>query len=339
MIEHLVGLQSQVATSPYVGLWTRSADFSVDTLSTLILDRAVVRLALMRSTIHTVTARDCLVLRPAVQPALDRGLKSSYGRALDGLDLAAVGRAGRTLVETTPATFQDLGRQLARRWKDRDPEALAQAVRTRVPLVQIPPRGVWGAGGQAVYTSAEAWLGREPDTSDADARLDRLVRRYLAAFGPASVKDIQKWSGLVGMRAVVERLRPHLQTFTDEHGVELFDVPDGPRPGPDAVAPVRFLPEYDNVIVAHDDRTRILATEHKPLVFSVNGIRPTFLVDGFVRGHWRLERAPARTSLLVQPIDRITKAQRVAVTEEGERLLAFAAADARATELRILPLG
>ncbi len=240
-IQWLVGMQAQAPSSPYVGLWTRLAGFDHDELAQLIRDRAAVRIALMRSTIHLVTARDCLALRPVLQPVLDRNLYvgSPFGRAVVGMDTAALVAAARALIEEQPRTMAELGRLLQEQWPDRDATSLAYAIRNMVPLVQVPPRGIWGASGRATCTTAEAWLGHH---LGADSSPDEMIRRYLAAFGPASVRDIQAWSGLTRLHEETERLRPRLRTFRDEHGNELLDLLDAPRPHPDSPAPPRFLP-------------------------------------------------------------------------------------------------
>src|SRR5580692_2500613 len=193
-IEHLVGLQAQAPFPPYYGLWSRLGGFRPEDLAPLLTDRSVVRIALMRGTIHLVSARDCLPLRRLVQPVLERGLRGAFGRQLAGVDPAALAAAGRALVEAEPMTFSQLGQALAARWPDHPPGALAQAVRALVPLVQVPPRAVWGRAGQSRHTSAEHWLGQPsagnpgaPPAPDAD--LAGLVTRYLSAFGPATVRD------------------------------------------------------------------------------------------------------------------------------------------------------
>jgi hypothetical protein len=158
-IERLVGLQAQTPHSWYHGLWARLESFKPENLAELLINRQVVRIALMRSTIHLVTARDCLELRPLMQPVIERSTKGAFGRHWIGLDIEAVTAAGRALVEEKPRAFSEIGKLLAERWPDRNPAALAQIVRARLPLVQVPPRGVWGKSGTAAHTTAESWLG------------------------------------------------------------------------------------------------------------------------------------------------------------------------------------
>ncbi|MEZ0075608.1 winged helix DNA-binding domain-containing protein [Planotetraspora sp. GP83] len=328
-IEHLVGMQSQAPLPPYVGLWTRLLGFRQGDLARLLLDRAAVRIALMRGTIHLVSARDCLVLRPVVQPVLDRWFCTSYAKRLDGADMEEVVAEGRRLVEERPLTFNEIGMLLAEKWPN--PDVLSRAVRVGVPLVQVPPRGIWGAVSQARHTSVESWLG-EP-VGDGSA-IDAMVLRYLAAFGPASVKDMQAWSGLTGLRSVVKRL-PDLVVHRDEHGVELFDLPDGPLPDPDTDVPVRFIPEFDNLLLSHADRARIMSEEHRKIVFTVNGIiKATILVDGFVAGLWRIVQTGGSAVLEIEPFQPLSSGARDALAAEGADLLRFAAAEATAHDIR-----
>src|SRR5271166_1023282 len=287
-IEHLVGMQAQAPFPPYFGLLARLAGFRAADLAGLLLSRDVVRVALMRGTIHLVSARDALTLRPLIQPVLDRALAGTFGRQLTGADLPAIAAAGRALAAEQPRTFAELGALLAQTWPDHPPAALAQAVRALVPLVQVPPRAVWGQAGQARHTPAETWLGRP---LDAGASVGVLVRRYLAAFGPATVPDVQAWSGLTRLREVMEPMRPSLRTFRDPDGRELYDLPEAPRPDAGTPAPTRLVPEYDNLILAHHDRTRVMTEENRKRLFSLLNVFPgTVLVDGFVRGMWRLSR-------------------------------------------------
>ena len=336
-IEHLVGMQAQAPNTPYFGLWTRLENFRADELAQLIKARRAVRIVLMRGTIHLVTARDCLALRPIVQPIMDRDLKNNttFSPRLTGLDIQAVVAASRALLEEKPRTAAELGKLLAEQWPDRDPGSLAHAIRDLLPLVQVPPRGIWGAGGRTTCTTAQALIGRPLSTHTAP---DKSIMRYLAAFGPATVRDMQAWSGLTGLREVTERLRPRLRTFRDEHGNELFDLPDGPRPDPDTPAPPRFLPEYDNVLLSHADRTRIMANEHRWGVFTSNRrILGTVLIDGFVHGTWRITREHSAATLIVTLFKRLSRKDTAALASEGARLLNFAAADADSRTTQFTP--
>ena len=326
-IEHLVGMQAQAPSPPYIGLWTRLKDFRPDELGRLILERRAVRIALMRNTVHLVSARDCLALRPLVQPVLDRTLYSTRANRahLEGVDTEALVAAGRAMLEERPRTAKELGELLQEQWPERDPTSLARAIRHLLPLVQVPPRGVWGKSGPAAHTTAESWLARPLDPAPS---VDDVVLRYLGAFGPATVKDVQTWSGLTRLGEVVERLRPRLSTFRDERGKELFDVPDAPMPDPDTPAPPRFLPEFDNLILSHADRTRFIAEEYRKALASRNGMVPAaFLIDGFVQGTWRSERSRGKASLEIRPFETLANEDRDALAEEGEILLRFIAAD------------
>src|SRR6266540_2857233 len=232
-----------------------------------------------------------------------------------------------------PRTFSELGKLLAERWPDRDPAALGNAVRAWVPLVQVPPRGIWGASGPAAHTTAEVWLGRPLERNPSP---DGLVVRYLAAFGPASVKDLQTWSGLTRLREVTDRLRPGLRTFRDEHGGELLELPDAPRPDPDTPAPPRFLPEYDNLLLSHADRSRVVVDRRiVPLYPGNGGVRGELLVEGFWQANWAISRDGTGATLTIEPFRPLSKRDSAAVTREGLRLLAFAAAGAESHDVRI----
>jgi hypothetical protein len=333
LVDHLVGLQAQAPNIAYVALWSRLAKFKQDELSQLIVDRKVVRLALMRSTIHLVTAQDAQALRPLVQPMLIRAMKGPFGKHLHGLDLEAVTESGRAAVEEKPLTFADLGARLQEKWPDRDAQALAQVVRAYVPLVQVPPRGLWGIGGSIAHTSAEKWLGKEGKS----ATLEKVLLRYLAAFGPASVMDVQKWSGLTRLAPVLKTLRPKLLVFENEDGRELFDVEDAPRPKEETVAPVRFLPEWDNALLSHADRSRILAEDvRKKFFISANGILPgTVLIDGFVAAAWNVVRQGKAATLVVRPTRKLSRAESAEVEEEGSHFLAFIAEQAERRDVEV----
>lgn len=299
-VSHLVGLQAQVPQNPYVALWSRLEGFRPDEVGDAILARELVRIVVMRGTIHLVTATDCLRLRPLTQPVLDSELArhSQFAPLLVGVDLGPVLDFIRPLLEAQPRTGGEIRSALATRFPDNDPAALAYAGRCLLPLVQVPPRGLWDTSGQVRVTTAESWLARPLDDASS---ADDLVLRYLSAFGPATVADVAYWSRLTGLGAVVDRLRPRLQTFRDERGRELFDVPEAPRPDADVAAPPRLLPEYDNLVLSHADRTRLIGPDMRRGFAEPPGrIMGSVLSDGWVRGVWRIDRdKQARTAALV----------------------------------------
>jgi len=323
-IEQLAGLQARAPNPPYIGLRTRLHRFTPDQPGQLITDRQVVRIALMRSAIHLVTARDCLYRRPVFQAVLDRAIytNGSLISELTGVNVVTLVTEARALLEQRPLTNRQLGAGLKVRWPNHDPSALTRAVRCLAPLVQVPPRGIWGASGQAMHTTAESWLGRPLETNGS---LDHLVLRYLAGFGPATVMDMQAWSGLTGLGEIVDRLRPRLRTFREEAGRELLDLPDAPRPDPAGSAGVRFLPEFDNVLLSYADRTRIISDEDRKRIHTVNGLVPgTVLVDGLVRGKWKIDRGGGAGKLVIEPFRKLSKHESSAIADEGLRLLSFA---------------
>ncbi|MFJ5972635.1 winged helix DNA-binding domain-containing protein [Streptomyces sp. NPDC093060] len=313
-VRHLLGLQAQNVRPPYHALAARLDGFAPEQLSALLADREAVRIVTLRSTIHTHTAEDCLTLRPLVQPARDREL-TNFRKGLAVVDLDRLAALARELVETEPRTMAQLREALGAEWPDADPQSLGVAARCRLPLVQVTPRGLWGRSGQVALTTAEHWLGRPAEPAPAP---DAVVLRYLAAFGPASVKDMQTWAGLTRLKDAFERLRPRLLTFRDPTGVELFDLPDAPRPDPDTPAPPRFLPEFDNLLLSHADRTRVIPPEHRGRSWQGNQAYRTLLVDGFLAGLWK----PDGDTLVIEPFGELTKAQREDVTAEGARMLA-----------------
>jgi hypothetical protein len=326
-LEHLVGMPAQNPSAPYIGLWSRLIDFHPDDLSSMVQARKVVRVALMRWTLHAVTAADCVAMRPVLQPVMERRMQACFGRHLKGVELDRLAERGRVLVEQVPRSLGDLGGLLAADWPGHEPRVLGNAVAALVPLVHIPPRGIWGRNGRAVQTTAERWLGR---AISRESSPDELVRRYLAAYGPATLADIRAWSGMSGLGASIARLRPELRSFRDDNGRELLDVHNGPLPDPETPAPPRFLPDFDNAALAHADRSRIMALGPQRRSLSPK----TFLVDGFVRGSWRLIRGRDIVTLEITPWVPMAGNDRCALAEEGMRLLAFLTADA-AQDVRV----
>jgi len=337
-IEHLVGVQAQAPRAPYVALWSRLEGFEATQLESLIEDRRAVRAAAMlRTTIHLVTAADALAMRPILQGVAERGFLSGspFGRNLAGMPIDEVLSAGHALVAERPRSTAELSRLLHERWPERDAMSLAMAFRYLVPLVQVPPRGLWSRSGGPTFATTEAFLGRPLATETAP---DALVVRYLAAFGPASIADIAAWSWLTNLRPVVERLLPTLRTFRDEGGRELFDVANDPLPDPDTPAPPRFLPEYDNVLLSHKDRARITERDRKvPWPAGDGGRMGTFLVDGFTAGTWRIRPEATPVILAIEPWEPLAPAHRAALEGEGVALLGFVA-PGRAFDVRVSSL-
>lgn len=348
-VEHLVALQSQNPTSAYLALHARVAGFTHGDLGAAMLDRRVGRLALLRDTVHLVSAADALALWPLLAPVLRRNLTTNASAAptLRQVDLDDLRRAALDALADGPLTAGDLGARLAVTWPGLDPRALATGARGLLPLVQVTPRGVWGQSLATTWTTAQAWFGAplaEPaDPADA---LATLLRRYLAAYGPATVADVQRWAGLTRLAAVVDRAGLVELRHTDgPRGRErvLLDVPGAPLPDPGAPVPVRLLPDFDDVLLGHDDRTRIVPADVRPALASRNGMPPaTVIVDGTVGGTWTLrrERVPRpagspvgrreRAVLAVTPLRRWSRAERAAVLAEAERVARFVADDAAA---------
>jgi Winged helix DNA-binding domain len=335
-VEHLVGLQAQAPLAPYVGLWTRLAGFRHQELKDLLTERTVVRAHLMRNTVHLLTATDFLTFRPLFQQVMERALAARFGRNLTGVDPAELRRVAADLLAESPLTRTQLAGQLARRWPGHDPASLAYAATHLLQLVQVPPRGIWGESGQASWFLAAAWLdGLSPPVLTEREATEQLVLRYLAAFGPASVNDIQAWSGLSRLRAVTDRLGGRLRTFTGPDGGALLDLPDAPRPEPEdpedprapgAGAPPRFLPEYDNLLLSFADRTRVIPHDRPvPLPPGQGGTTGTLLVRGWWLANWKITKGRDRAVLEVRPFVMISGAVRDAIADEGSRLLAFAA--------------
>ena len=319
-IEHLVGMQAQNPLDPYYGLWARLDPFEPEMLSTLIEDRKAVRTAFLRATIHLVTGADCLNLDATVRPVSTRTFGSTaFSQGTAGMNIDRLLSVGRQLLEEKPMGRAQLGRLLAESWPDRDPASMAYAVSYLLPLVQLPPRGLWNGRGAATWTTVEHWLGSKPSRKSAVAT---LVLRYLAAFGPGSVSDIRVWSGVTGLAEVVEALRPQLRIFADESGRELFDLPDAPRPDPDTPAPTRLLPEYDNVLLGHADRSRVIEPGAKPPGWAGN-----LLHDGFLRGSWKVANTKKGAKITIIPFSRLSTKAADDVQYEAIRLLQAVAPD------------
>ncbi|MFD6286513.1 winged helix DNA-binding domain-containing protein [Streptomyces sp. NPDC060205] len=330
-VAHLGGLQAQEPQEPFVGLWSRLSAFDPSALSDLLTGREVVRTHLMRRTVHLVTAGDALAWRGRHTAMLRQRVLGTYRRELAGVDLDELAAAGRAVMaDGEPRTMTELARAVAERWPDPGPRALGEMlIAALVPMAQLPPRGLWRTRAGVRNVTLSSWLGREVDTANGDSSdpaangdgsdpVGRaLVRRYLAAFGPAASADLRAWCGVAGLPAAVAAVRGELVAFRDERGRELLDLPDAPRPDPDTPAPVRFLPAFDNAILGYQDRGRIIDDAHRGL--SVAGER-VVLVDGRVAATWTVGKDDAVT---VTPLHGFSRTDRTAVAAEGEALAAF----------------
>jgi hypothetical protein len=335
-VERLLAMQAQEARPPFVGLWSRVADFSADQLRTALHEREVVRATHARATLHLLSARDYLAFRAPVQPLLTASAEA-IAKRIGGPqpDAEQLMTAARTFLTAGPAKFDAVRERMQEAFPDVNDRALGYAVRMKLPLVMVPTGDPWAFPSTSDFTLAELWLGEAitPDESS-----DQLALRYLAAYGPAGVADMQTWSGLKRLKPVFEGLRPKLKVFRDENGRELFDLPDAPRPGAEVAVPARYLPEFDSLLLAHSDRSRIVSDEHRPRLITKNlRVPASFLWDGFVRGTWKATARKTSASLTLTPFEPLPAPAVEELTQEGRELLGFLAPGVGKTEVRIEP--
>lgn len=319
-VSRVAGLQAQEPKPPFIGLWSRLADFDRSALTGALQERSVVRASAMRATLHLLSAEDYRAFRPPLAPVL-AGALSALGDRTAGLDTEAVLPVARELLVERPRTFGEIRAALVERFPEVDERALGFTVRMLLELVMVPTEDRWAFPRDALFALSDAWLGEPPPGR---AEPDGLVFAYLRAFGPATVADAQTWSGVKALKPVFERLRPQLAVFADERGRELFDLPNAPRPDPDTPAPLRYLPEFDNLVLAHADRTRLIADVHRPLVTTRNlRVRATFLLDGRVAGTWTMVSKRKVATLEIAPFTALAPREVLALEEEAERLVSF----------------
>ena len=320
-VEQLAGLQAQLARPPFVGLWTRLEGFRRQALIDALHARAIVRVTAMRGTLHLMSARDYIQLRGALQPALDLGLKVVKDRpVIDDLDVLHAD--ARAFFGAKTSTFEGLRVYFKAKYPEADERAMAYVIRMRLPLVQVPTDATWGFPSAANFAMADDWLQAAVRATAASAH--ELVRRYLAAFGPATIADAQTWSGVPSLRTVFEDMRPALVTFRDEKKKELFDLPDAPRPDEETPAPIRFLPDFDNLVLAHADRSRFIADEHRSRITTKNlQVRATFWIDGRAAGTWKVESKKKLATLILEPFAALDKKILAALEPEGLAVLQF----------------
>ena len=334
-VERLVAMQAQLPRPPFVGLWSRVAGFTRDHLTQLLERRQVVRATLLRATLHLVSATDYLAFRPVLQPALDAAMHGILRTRMAGIDLADLAARATRILRERPRTFQELRDEFLRADPGADERAMGYAVRLHLPLVQVPAieGAPWAFPSKASFAVAEDWLGCPVPAGAAPA--DDLVLRYLAAYGPATVADIQAWSGLPTLGNAMARLASRLTTYRDDRKRELFDLRGAPHPGADVPAPVRFVPDYDNLVVTRADE-RFVARAHRPKVF-LPGLRvaPTVLIDGFVGATWRIERTRRVATAVIEPFATLPARVRTEAQAEAEALLRFAEPDAETYDVRL----
>jgi hypothetical protein len=334
-VERLVGLQAQLPAAPYVGLWTRLRDFQRDDLARLIEGRGVVKATLMRATLHLATAKDYPWLRTTLQPAMIYAAETIAKQRDSGdLNVPALVAMAQEYIAEKPRTFEEISSMLAERMPGRDVGALRYTIRMRLPLVQVPINSGWSYPGKPTFTLAELWLGR---SISAQANLLQLVSRYLAAFGPATVQDFQTWSGMQKLKDAITEMKADLRSYRDERGRELLDLPDTPLPYADTPAPVRFLPEYDNLLLSHQNRTRVIPDKYHARIFLAGlRVRAAILVDGFVAGAWKIEKTKDTATLVIEPFEPLTHPARDALVDEADRLVRFVEGNAKAFEVRFV---
>jgi hypothetical protein len=330
----LLGLQGQVSEGPYQGLWSRLKDFRHEDVTALIVDRTLLRGSTMRSTLHLHTADDMIGIREFVQPVLERTWHGAFGKKRFGNnDKEKVRKAAVKLLDKSPMTSGELGKALQEKFPEG--EALAKAVLVQVMevLIQIPPTRIWGSGHAPISTRVQNWV---PGPYKRTIPRETLVRRYLAAYGPASVNDMQAWCGMTKLGETFEALRPELVTFEGEDGRELFDLPDAPRPEAETHAPVRYLPLYDNVYLGFDNRRRMLEENDMKRVNMLREFKPAVLIDGIVSAGWTIEEKKGDAVLTVEPYHKVSKAEVREAETEGLAFLKFMRPEANSWDVRVV---
>jgi hypothetical protein len=314
-VERVGGLQTQDARSGYIGLWSRLAGFERDDLTRALERKSVVQATAMRITIHMVSARDYPLFTEGVRAHRRKSWTQAHGKRVDMKKVPAVARRVASLLEDGPRWRRELVEELG------VDSSTWNGVGMWVDLVRAPPSGTWDRPRGDLYATAENWLG-ESEATEAEG-LQHLLRRYLGAFGPASLKDAANWAGLPPrvLAPIIEGMS--LRRFEDEAGNELLDLPRAPLPDPDAPAPPRFLPMWDATLLAHARRTQIVPERHRAKIFNTNTPHSlqTFLVDGQAAGIWKLGRGRVK----LEPFERLPRDARKELDDEAERLAAFLA--------------
>ncbi len=338
-VERIGALQAQWPPSPYVALWSRLQNFRRAQLARALEERRVVKATLMRSTLHIVSANDYAHFAPLLEEQWLANIKSRFSPQRAQRHLDGIAERVATIVKT-PMTRGEIEEELGPWLRDAPSGTrwlLWAVVQARASLVHAPESGAWRTGGNSRYVSAYRWIDPRRDGSDGAAL---IVRRYLGAFGPASHRDVQSWTGLSGprVRRGYEALEHELRTVRDEQNRELLDLVRAPLPAAEVPARARFLPKWDSSLLAYApaDRVRILPEEYRVGVIQKNGdVAQTILVDGFVAGTWVVERTKTKATLQIEPFTPLPRAARRELEEEGERLVRFVADDFASHAVRV----
>ena len=332
----LIALQAQVPSAPHIALWSRLEGFGRALLTERLLDHSVVKATSLRATLHVLRADDYLHFRTTLAPIFESAMTAITKKRGELVEQDRLLDAVRPFIDKQPRTFVEISAFLAAKWPDHDIGGMRYSVRMLLPMLQVPQSDGWGFPGNPAFALAESWLGRSPEESPDQAG---LVRRYLAAFGPATIADAQSWTGLVKLTPVFDAMRDELVVLRDETKRALFDLSDAPRPGGDIEAPVRFLPEFDNLLSGHKDRSRFIAAAQRQRVYlPALRVAPTVLIDGFVAGVWKIETEKKARRLVVELLAAASKATLRAVRQEAERLCCFVEPGSSSCEVDVQPL-
>ncbi len=339
-IERLAALQAQWSPSPYVALWARLAGFSRARLWNAIeREHTVVRARLMRGTLHLVSARDFYAYAVATQD-LQRGAwnRLQIGRGVDTVKVRDLAVAFASTPRPKGEILEHLRERLRPAVLGPDRWLVWRFVSAHADLVGAPPGGHWEYGGtDAPYVAARHWIARGERPSEHDA-LEHLTRRCIAAFGPVTLADVAKFAGQVParVRPALEALAPSLRIFVDDRGRTLYDLERAPRPPAETPSPVRFLPRYDEVLIAYQHRERVMPERYRTAVYAKNGVvEAVLLIDGFAAGTWTLARGKDEAIVRVSPFRRLARAERSDIVAEGTRLASFLAPDAKTVGAKI----
>ena len=332
-IAWLLGMQAQQTHDPYIGLWSRLNGFTHEALTALIVSRTLARATTMRGTLHLHTADDLIGIRALVQPFLRSVWQSNFRKRFGDNDEARVLELARHLLDAEPMTAGQLGKRLAEHFPTAEPLAMTMLLQTSDALIQIPPTRIWGSGHAPLLTRIDNWL---PPPHQRQLSRETLVRRYLAAYGPASIVDMQSWSRLTKLGEVFEALRPELVSFIAPDGRELFDLPDAPRPDADTPAPIRFMPLFENAFLGYDNRRRVLAEDDEKRGDFLHDARPSVLVDGILSAAWAIDSKKGAAVLTVTPYHKLSSQDVGEIEREGQRFLRFMEEKAETLDVRVL---